>query len=429
MKARLLYIIGILCFFGFTLFLTFNKHSKAKSFTYQSEIWADKAGYYAYLPAAFKFDFNSNKFPDSIDVKTGNGFTLDQKTGKVITKYTCGVALMQAPFFLIADIIAEPLGFDRDGFSKVYHSSINVASVFYLVLGFIFLFKFLSARFGNKTSFFTIFSLFFATNLYYYSIDETGMSHIYSFSLFCMFLYFIQSTNYLKKNGYLISLLFGLLTGLIILIRPTNMMFLSAFLFLDINEKRDVFDRFKRLINYKTLIPCLVGILLVISPQLLYWNYLSGSFIRYSYANEGFNWLDPKLLHTWFSPNNGLFLYTPFYLLIVGSLFLMIKNKKVNGIFISILFLIMSYVFSSWWMWSFGCSFGSRSYVEYLSLFSIPIAYMFLGILKMKPLKLIVLSIVILVFVAFNLKLIYAYDGCFYGGNAWSWSAYLELVE
>jgi hypothetical protein len=32
-------------------------------------------------------------------------------------------------------------------------------------------------------------------------------------------------------------------------------------------------------------------------------------------------------------------------------------------------------VFASWWDWSFGCSFGARSFVEYLSIFSIVIAY------------------------------------------------------
>jgi hypothetical protein len=429
MKARHLYIIGILCFFGITLFLTFNRHSKSGYFNYHSEIWADKAGYYVYLPAAFKFNFNPDNFPDSIDANTGNGFTLDEINGKVITKYTYGVALMQSPFFCLAEILAEPLNFEKNGFSPIYHWSINVASVFYLVLGLLFLYKFLSTRFGKRSSLLAILSMFLATNLYYYSIIETGMSHIYSFSLFCIFLYFLQITNYLKKHGYWKSLILGLLIGLIILIRPTNILFLSTFFFLDINDKTDIFSRIKRLIPYKTLIPTIIGVLVIILPQFLYWNYTSGSLINYSYDNEGFNWLNPKFLNTWFSPNNGLFLYTPFYFLIIVALFLMIKNKKVNGIFVLILFLTISYTFSSWWMWSFGCSFGSRSYVEYLSVFSIPIAYAFHEIRKLKTIKIIYFTIMVLVLIAFNLKMTYSYDGCFYGKNAWDWDTYLELIE
>ncbi|MFK5857427.1 MAG: glycosyltransferase family 39 protein [Bacteroidota bacterium] len=429
MKAKYLYTIWILCFLGITLFLTFNRHSKSGYFNYHSEIWADKAGYYVYLPAAFKFNFNPENFPDSIDVNTGNGFTLDEKNGKVITKYTYGVALMQLPFFYLAELLADPLNFERNGFSPIYHWSINVASVFYLVLGLFFLYKFLNTRFDKRSSLLTILSIFLATNLYYYSIDETGMSHIYSFSLFCMFLYFLQITNYLKKHGYWKSLIFGLLMGLIILIRPTNILFLSTFFFLDINDKTDIFSRIKRLINYKVLIPILFGVFVIILPQLLYWNYTSGLLINYSYDNEGFNWLSPRFLNTWLSPNNGLFLYTPFYFLIIGSLFLMIRNKKVNGIFILILFLTISYTFSSWWAWSFGCSFGARSYVEYLSIFSIPVAYSFYEIRKLKTIKIISFSIIILVFIAFNLKMIYSYDGCFYGKKDWDWNTYIELIE
>ena len=428
MKKSYLNIIGIVFFLGIALFLTFNKHSKSGYFNYHSEIWADKAGYYVYLPAAVKFNFNSDNFPDSIDTKTGDGFTLDERNGRVLTKYTYGVALMQLPFFCLADLFAKPLNFENNGFSPIYHWSVNIASVFYLLLGLIFLFKFLNYQFDKQSSLLTIITIFLATNLYYYSIDETGMSHVYSFSLFSIFLYFLRITNYINKYGIWQNLTFGLLIGLIILIRPTNVLFVSTFLFLDINSQSEIFLRIKRLFHFKTLITITIGVLLIALPQILYWNYASGSFLDYSYGNEDFNWMNFKLLNTWFSPNNGLFIYTPFYLLVIVLLFLMIKNKKENGIYLLVLFLTISYTFSSWWAWSFGCSFGARSYVEYLSVFSIPIAYLFFKTKKLNAIKIASLVTLVIVLILFNLKMIYSYDDCFYGKNAWDWSWYIELV-
>jgi len=426
MKAKYLKALGVACFFGLVLFLTLNKHSKSGYFNYHSEIWGDKAGYYVYLPSALKFDFNPSSFPDSVEHRIGNGFTFDKENGKVITKYTCGVAIMQSPFYCLADLFAEPLNYEKNGFSPIYHRSIDVASVFYLVLGLIFLFKFLKPRYGPLHSFVACLLTFAATNLYYYSIAETGMSHVYSFSLFCLFLYFIQATNFLKKSSFWKNFILGLLMGLIVLIRPTNILFFSTLFFLDSNNLKGIGQRVRNLFTLTAIGPIITGTLVIMIPQLLYWKYVSGSYINYSYGEEGFNWLSPKLLHTWFSPSTGLFTYTPLFFLIILSALLMIKNKKLNGVFLVTLFLVISYTFSAWWSWSFGCAFGHRSFVEYYALFSIPMAY---GISEMTKLKLgykIGLTTIILVFVALNIKMIYPFDGCFYGDGLWDWKTYFK---
>lgn len=429
MKVKKVYALVIICFIGVLLFLTFNKHSKSGYYNYHSEIWADKAGYYVYLPAAILYDFDANNFPDSIDFKTGNGFQLDPSSGKVITKYTYGVALMQLPFFCLANISATAFDYEKSGFSPIYHWSINVAAIFYLTLGLLFLYQFLIVRFSRLISLFTVLSIFFATNLYYYAIDDTGMSHVYSFSLFCIFLFFIQKTNYLKHPKVDESIIFGFLVGLIILIRPTNLLFLVAFLFLDHTNNKEILLRVKRLVHPKRLVPMVLAAFCIILPQLIYWQYTKGSVLTYSYGNEGFNWLNPQLLKSWFSPDNGLFLYSPFYFLIIASMLVMAKNKKKNGLLVLILFLLISYVFSSWWSWNFGCSFGGRSYVEYLAIFSLPLAYLFNEIGKLNKMKRISFSVLVIVCTAFNLKMIYSYDGCFYSKSEWDWKSYIELLE
>ena len=428
MTASQMRIAGVFAFLGICLFLTFNKHSKSGYFNYHSEIWADKAGYYVYLPAGLKYGFYPENFPALMDIKTGKGFKLDYENGKVLTKYTCGVALMQLPFFWLADVFAEPLGFGEDGFSPIYHWSVNVAAVFYLVLGLILLMSFLKSHFGELPSILATLSIFLGTNLYYYSIDETGMSHVYSFSLFCAFLSFLQKTNYLSKPSIKQGMVLGLLTGLILLIRPTNILFLSAFFLLDLTNRADLYSRAKRAFSVKIWVPAIVVVFIVVFPQLLYWHYTTDSLISYSYGNEGFNWGSPKLLNTWFSPNNGLFLYSPFYLLSIVAAIWMIKNKRVNGLYLLGLFMVLSYVLSCWWSWDFGCSFGARSFVEYLAVLSIPLAYAFNRIRTLSKARILGISFFALLFIAFNFKMTYSYDQCFYGDSNWDWPAYFALV-
>jgi hypothetical protein len=138
---------------------------------------------------------------------------VNKEENRVETKYTYGVALLQLPFFLIADGITVVSGeFPRDGFSYYYQKAINFAAAFYLSLGLFILFLALKVYFNykNKIVFATLVALFLGTNLYYYGIIETGMSHIYSFFLFSCLIYLVIHKE--KFNG---NLKFFALLGLI----------------------------------------------------------------------------------------------------------------------------------------------------------------------------------------------------------------------
>jgi hypothetical protein len=425
-KHRVFFLFFI--FSILALFLTFNRHSKSGFFNYHSEIWADKAAYYVYLPATIKYSFNPAQFPDSIDIKTGEGFRLDNVNQKIITRVTYGVALLQLPFFLAADATAKLTDANTDGFSPPYHRSINVASVFYLLSGMFFLRLFLKKRYGETVIFLTLLSLFLATNLYYYSIDETGMSHVYSFSLFSLFLYITVQSSYMKRAKPIHWLLFGILCGLIVLVRPTNIVFLSTFLFLDIKTKHDFTERIMRLIRLKSFLPMIAGILIIFLPQFLYWSYAYGTPVYYSYGEERFQLANPQFLLTLLSPDNGLLLYSPFFLIIITGIVFMLRKKIENAGFIAAIFLIITYVFSSWSSPNFGCSFGARSYVEFLAIFSIPVAFLYKTILNRNKLTMVFFWLAISALAAFSMKMTYSFDECFYGTGPWDWKAYFDLV-
>lgn len=407
-----------LLFLGFIIFLTFNRHSKSGIQNYHSEIWADKAGYYIYLPALFIYNFRTEELPTDIDKKTGDGFFIED--GKIRTKYTYGVALMQAPFFIVCHGVTKLFGFNDDGFSLPYHKAINIAAVIYSLLSSLLLYYFLIRYLNKKVALITLISLYLGTNIFYYSIFETGMSHVYSLFLFTCFLYLGPFVT--KKEGKKLHyFLFGLIIGLIIVVRPINFIFIPVYF---IFNTFNVSDIKKNLSNYLLVVITAIS---VIIPQLFYWKYSFGSYFQYSYGEESFsNVFKPELLKLLFSTNNGLFIYNPLIIFCLAGLFFLYKSLPKISIAIAVYFVFISYIFSSWHDWGYGCSYGSRPYVEYLSILALPFGF-FIHQLKEKfPYKFVLISLCIACII-YNQKLIFSYDGCWYGG-VWDWSELLKLI-
>ena len=132
-------------------------------------------------------------------------------------------------------------------------------------------------------------------------------------------------------------------------------------------------------------------------------------------------------METWFSPNNGLFIYAPVLILFLIGLVLMIRQGNKMGYFYLFLFAIISYLFASWWNWWFGCSLGARSFVEFYAFFSFPIAYFLQWAWKNPSMRMVSLVFIAMCgFIYFDIE--YYYDGCFYG-STWDWQSYLNLLK
>jgi hypothetical protein len=421
-KRRIFSILILTSIAGILVFLSFNRHSKSGYYNYHSEIWADKAGYYMYLPAALKYEFRADKFPKEIDKTTGYGFKLNYERNTVETKYTYGVALLQLPWYLIADALALPLGHSGDGFSPVYHWSINMSAITYLLLGLFCLWKYLRKRYKIHTATVTVISILLGSHLFYYGLDETGMSHVYSFAVFSGLLLLLDHSNHLTKTNNRQLLLAGVLAGIAVIIRPTAILYLVAVFFINSINLKDVRTHLSMLIRPRILFT-IVGILIAVLPQLFYWKYVTGYWIAYSYGDESFKWSQPEILQHLFAPNNGLFIYTPLFAVILIGIIVMIRNNYPNGIVLLLLFVTITYVFSSWWLPSYGCSFGARNYIEYLAVFTIPLAWI-IDYAKSHLYGRILIYMAIATAVLINLKLTYSYDGCFHGKGNWDWQEY-----
>ena len=82
---------------GFLAFLSFQHHDKHPYGDWRGAMWADKSGYYAFLPYFTEDGFADYYREDSLRAEVGHGFKIEQ--GRMINKYPLGVALLQAPFY------------------------------------------------------------------------------------------------------------------------------------------------------------------------------------------------------------------------------------------------------------------------------------------------------------------------------------------
>jgi hypothetical protein len=412
--------------FIFGLILAYNINFVNRKAT--QEIYSDKAHYYVYLPATFIYGWDVNKFPKNIE-KECEGFLLDKMNHKVVIKTTCGVALLCTPFFLVTNWIAETWNLQPDGFSLFYQEMTIVPAIFYLVLGLFFLFRFLLNYVNKWTSYLTILLIFTGTNLYFYSIDDGLMSHVYSFFLFSAYLFLLRKFLYQEKRSLGLFAAISLVLSLAILIRPTNIVLFLLMLFLDADSVRTIMQRFRIFLRPFNILIFIIIAFLVFLPQFIYWKYLSGHFIYNSYPGEGFSlYAHPQVLSILFAPLNGLILYTPFVLFFIAGIIIMIRKKKPNGILTGVLFLLITYIFSAWHCWFFGGSFGSRPYVEFYAMFALPFAYFLLFVKKQKNLftrSLLILLVICSVW--YNLRL--TYHQFWNTSSTWAWDDFLDHLD
>lgn len=343
---------------------------------------ADGKGYYAYLPAIFIYNDLNFGFFDHIEKEKYYNpnryydYRANSGHGVIINKYYCGTALAELPFFLMAHSLTKISGGDADGYSKYYFIFINIAALFYLFLGLFYLRKTLILfTIPNWIISITLIATAFGTNLFAYTVVETGLSHVFSFGFISVFVYL--SKRFFDSPTSKSLPVLALLLGIIVLIRPTNLLVLLSWPFLAGSSRaflEGLMFAFRRM---KNLIMSSLLFFGVVSIQLIFYKISTGHFIVYSYQDEGFNFTDPHFIDILFSYKKGLFLYSPMYLLASLGLIPLFKRNKFAAVSWLLFFVIITYIFSSWWMWYYGGSFSSRVYVEYLPLFMILFAMLF----------------------------------------------------
>ena len=331
-------------------------------------------------------------------------------------KFTIGMSIMYLPFFLIAHVTAYILGYTTYGYSLPYLLLICISSWFYAFLGLFYLRKTLLKYYNDATVTFTLLSVALATNLFHYVTIDSAMSHAYSFGLFSIFIYL--TIKWYEQKKLKTALLLGLTIGLISLIRPTNALLATVFIFFNISSFKSLKEKIQLFWIYKNHIFLIATFaILVWSPQLLYWKYLTGHWFYFSYGEEGFFFSHPQIIKGLFSYRKGWLLYTPLMIFAITGIVFLFKQKTNWGLSVLMFLILNVYVVYSWWCWWYGGSFGSRPMVESYALLAIPLAAFFsffdkkTSYLRSVSLFVLVLSVALNLFQTLQYNTCLHYDG------------------
>lgn len=379
------------------IFLSFNANRYPDKL-----IWSDMEGYYVYLPATFIYgDF------DKVQVRDKDYLKVLPGTNKIYTKYTCGAAILEAPFFLAAHALSGPLGYPSDGHSAIYSYGLMMAGVFYMLAGLLLLWPVVRRHFSRASTTVALTGLLFGTNLYYYTFFQPAMSHVYGFFLFAALLWLTERLLADTGNKWYWALL-GLVAGWLVLVRPTNGVVLLYPLYRWWQETRDKKAFLRSHIPHLALAAGF-GIMIFI-PQLLYWKYMTGNWITWSYTNEGFiYWKAPKLFKVLFGAWNGWILYSPIVLFPLAGIFMGLRRDQLGERGMLAVMAISTYLFASWWAWWFGGAFGHRCYVEFYALLALPFAAVAEKLLRRKA-GMATLAVLCAICIYANLEFTYHYS-------------------
>lgn len=341
---------------------------------FQKQTTWDALGYYFYLPASQIYQAeNSRTWLDSLDktyhLSGGDIYQVQKHTsGNDVGKYLRGVSIMQWPFFQAAHWYARYTGHaPADGFSWPYQRAIAIACLFYGLLGLFLLRSFLLKFFSDQIVAAGLLLLMLATNAIQYIAIEGGQSHGYIFALYAIML--TLTYRWHQSPNTLLSFLMGGIFGLACISRPTEAVMMFIPLLWNVQNKSDWKQKWQMVIqNPRFVISLLLGILLALSPQLLYWKKVTGLWI-YDVGSK-WDFLNPHW-RVLFGPEKGWFVYTPITICMVLGLWL-IREKKIRYALITFC-LLNIYIIIAWHTWRYGGSYSTRALVQSYPVFAIPL--------------------------------------------------------
>jgi hypothetical protein len=304
--------------------------------------------------------------------------------GIVSQKMTMGLAFLYLPFYGIASLNVWLAGLPNDEYSPPFGLWMCIGAIFYFLAGMLMLRKVLLRYFSELVVILGLCCVFLGTNLVYYTAYEGCMSHVYNFFLISSFLWLVIRWHDQPKWGN--SLLLGIIGGLIVLTRPSNVTVLLIAVLWNTHNRQLLKEKAQLIKNHlPKVIVLLLCAFLVWVPQMLYWHYATGHWLYFSYGNEKFFFDKPHILLGLLSYRNGWLVYSPVMVFSLIGIFFLRRNLKAFFWPVLVYFLLSIYIIFSWWCWWY-VGLGSRAMIDTLPVMAIPLCAFIAWILTKKAL-------------------------------------------
>ena len=326
--------------------------------------YSDNLGYYQWLPGSIINHDIDRMF-----------WQYQLPSGKYLSIFTFGVALMQLPFFLLGHVWALAFGHPTTGFSTPYAVTILASSVTYSALGCVMAFR-LARRFAAwPYALAAATLLFLGTNLLYYSAHEANMSHSYSFFLMGLFAW--STLRVLSGPQKMAAVLWVASLGMLVFVRQLNVIALLFPALLALRDPGGMRGFMRNLLAHRTAF--FLSAALSAIPYFLmvaYWIRITGSPFVFSYGVKGehFEWDRMVPLAVLASVRNGWLVYSPIMIPVITWLIITAWKGLRSARAILVMVLLTCLIYSAWWSWHLGTSYGHRGFIDLYALLAIPLA-------------------------------------------------------
>lgn len=353
------------------------------SFPQRQVLTWDVFGYYLYLPAVFIHGDVALKDPTWLEAVNTNytpSTTLYQLVegpdGGHVIKYSSGMAVLYAPFFFVAHLLAEPFGHPADGFSPPYQNAVAVGCLAFALLGLVLFRSVLLHFFDDRWTAALLLLVGLGTNWFQLTAwDGTLLTHSALFTLYGWLL--LATIRWHQKPSASQAVQLGAALGLITLIRPSELVALLIPLLWGLGSAPDRRAKWNAIVSHPLhLLFSAVVFTLAVLPQPLYWQATTGQWLFYSYVNpgEGFDFDTPHLRPYLISFRKGWFVYTPLMMLAITGIAALWKRIPQAFWAVLVFLLVDLWIVSSWSCWWYaGGSFSARSMVPAYVLLALPL--------------------------------------------------------
>jgi hypothetical protein len=337
------------------------------------EMRGDTGSYFVYLRSlAFDHDLDFTNdwellgHPEMAGSRSPRGYVSNWQT--------IGPALLWSPFYLAAHVyvragaLAGLSSYPADGVSAPYLRAMALGTVTGAVIGAALLVSAIEALGGSAVALIATLAAILASPVVYYVFVVPGMAHGLAFGASAAWLWALSRARQDDSLGGWVRV--GALLGCVVLLRPQGAVL--GLMAAPVTVQGLLRGRVRPL----HLAAAAAAALLVMSPQLIAWKVLYGSYVT---MPQGAGYLDasaPHLLDVLFAANHGLFAWSPALALGLAGLLLLLRRDRWTAASALVVFLALTWTNGSVADWdrAGGDAFGARRFDVAVPLLALGLA-------------------------------------------------------